>query len=608
MFQEFKDCPVFNYAVDVLSGNEVAGPYVKLACQRHIDDLQREDIYFDTEARDKIYRWFEKILKLSSGMFEGKPFNLLYWQKFVLGSIFGWKRKDTGFRRFTTAYIEIAKGSGKSPLVAGVGLYMICAEKEPRAEGYVLARSAEQARVTFDEMVNLIEQDDVLMKMFTIIGGNSPYLIKHNRTSSSIRKIASDSRGKGKSGPKPNIIICDEYHEHDKPDMYITMTMGTKQRREPLSFIITNSGHSKTSPCGQEHARAVKILKKEVEDDYYFAYVCALDKGDKKQGIKPDDPWTDKSCWKKANPGLPEVPGEGYIYREMSKAKGSISARAFVERWLFCIWTDSESPWLTRAAWEAVQVKEYPQELLLNPKAYELYIGLDLSLKNDLTAGGMVWELMPQNGHERYFCDCKIWTPKDTANDRGLLDFAPYTQWGEDGTIELIPGKTMDFFHVAKWIGEMDSTYNLQGIAYDPQRMDQLEKELEEANIRTTRFIGGEGLLLCPHPQGFKAGTERHSIKAPKKKDDKYPLYMPRSIDAIETNILRESCEILENKCLEWATMGAVVVNDGSSNRRLMKDKSESRIDPLVALTMAFGFAEAVGKKRKEAELSDFVV
>ena len=111
------------------------------------------------------------------------------------------------------------------------------------------------------------------------------------------------------------------------------------------------------------------------------------------------------------------------------------------------------------------------------------------------------------------------------------------------------------------------------GIAYDPQRMDLLERELEDMGIKTTRIIGHPGLLLCPHPQGFKAGTEKYSGKDPKKKDDKVPLYMPRSIDAMETNVLRESCSIMDNDCLKWAVLGAIVIRDGHDNRKLTKSK-----------------------------------
>lgn len=32
---------VTQYALDVLEGREIAGKYVKLACQRHLDDLEK---------------------------------------------------------------------------------------------------------------------------------------------------------------------------------------------------------------------------------------------------------------------------------------------------------------------------------------------------------------------------------------------------------------------------------------------------------------------------------------------------------------------------------------------------------------------------------------
>jgi phage terminase large subunit-like protein len=71
--------------------------------------------------RRSAHRLFAKVLKLNGGEHEGKPFNLLPWQCFIVGSIFGWKNSD-GYRRFRMVYVESGKGSGKSPLAAGGAL------------------------------------------------------------------------------------------------------------------------------------------------------------------------------------------------------------------------------------------------------------------------------------------------------------------------------------------------------------------------------------------------------------------------------------------------------------------------------------------------------
>src|SRR5262245_9588653 len=133
--------PVTDYARSVASGNVVAGRLVRLACQRHLRDLEEgpaRGLAWDPAAGQRMLDFVGKFLHLAGGEHEGKPFVLQPWQCFVLGCLFGWKGAD-GFRRFRMAFVEIGKGNGKSPMAAAVGLYMLVADSEPRAEVYAAA-------------------------------------------------------------------------------------------------------------------------------------------------------------------------------------------------------------------------------------------------------------------------------------------------------------------------------------------------------------------------------------------------------------------------------------------------------------------------------------
>ena len=116
-------CPVTAYARGVASGRIVAGRLVRLACERHLVDLkmgaERGLIWDGAAARHAID--FFGHLRHSTGEWAGEPFVLQGWQQFVVGSLYGWKRKD-GLRRFRTAYVEVARKNGKSVLLAGTAL------------------------------------------------------------------------------------------------------------------------------------------------------------------------------------------------------------------------------------------------------------------------------------------------------------------------------------------------------------------------------------------------------------------------------------------------------------------------------------------------------
>lgn len=108
--------PVKDYANRVLDGRIVAGPSVRAACARHLRDLDTasaRDLWFDLDAAQHVFDFFQECLVLRDGQFEGKPFILAPSQKFVLGNLFGWKNSD-GSRRFRQSYDEEGKGNGKA--------------------------------------------------------------------------------------------------------------------------------------------------------------------------------------------------------------------------------------------------------------------------------------------------------------------------------------------------------------------------------------------------------------------------------------------------------------------------------------------------------------
>jgi phage terminase large subunit-like protein len=148
-------CPVTAYARGVISGKIIAGRLVKLACERHLADLKlggKRGLVWDGAAARHAIAFFGH-LRHSTGEWAGEPFALQPWQQFVVGSLYGWKRKTRsgqhGLRRFRTAYVEVARKNGKSVLLAGTALYALIADGEPGAHVYSAATTRDQARIVF---------------------------------------------------------------------------------------------------------------------------------------------------------------------------------------------------------------------------------------------------------------------------------------------------------------------------------------------------------------------------------------------------------------------------------------------------------------------------
>ncbi|NBW21270.1 MAG: terminase large subunit, partial [Caulobacteraceae bacterium] len=337
------------YARDVVAGTIPAGPHVRDACHRHLNDLENgaaRGIFWDVAAAQRFWGFCEDLLRLGEGQFEGKPFILEPSQKFITGSLFGWK-KANGKRRFRRAYIEQPKGQGKSPMVGAIGLYGTAADGEAGAQVYAAGATKEQASILFRDAVNMLNKSPALDRAFRRSGGpGREYSLAHLKSGSFFRPVSRETKKTG-SGPRPHFALIDELHEHPDGGVIEILERGFKFREQPLLIMITNSGSDRKSICWQERKHAVAVAAGNVPDDTTFSYVCSLDDG--------DDPFTDPTCWAKVNPLLGVTITEEYLATQVAQAKNIPAKANGIRRLHFCQWTDAESAWISRDAWQSVE-------------------------------------------------------------------------------------------------------------------------------------------------------------------------------------------------------------------------------------------------------------
>ena len=108
------------YARDVISGKIIIGADVVNACQRFLDDLERDDLEFRTEQPDAACAIMEGLLvhrkgeTLDGEPLMGKPFKLEPWEIFATYNLLGFWYKGTNERRFKEAFIMVARKNGKA--------------------------------------------------------------------------------------------------------------------------------------------------------------------------------------------------------------------------------------------------------------------------------------------------------------------------------------------------------------------------------------------------------------------------------------------------------------------------------------------------------------
>lgn len=540
--------PVTTYARRVVEGKIIAGPHVRDACARHLKDLEqapKRGFFFDLEKVKRAIGFFRDVLCLNGGEYEGKPYELLDWQAFIVGSIFGWVDAD-GMRRFRMAYVETGKGSGKSPLAAGVGMYGLLADAEPRAEIYAAATKKDQAMILFRDAVAMRDLSPELVSRLTKSGvGENTWNLAYPARGSFFRPISADD---GQSGPRPHIGLLDEIHEHKTGYVVEMMKAGQKGRRQPLLFGITNSGTDKQSVCWEYHDFGAKVCAGQVQDDSFFAYICALDEG--------DDPFKDERCWHKVNPSLRHgLPSLRYLREQVIQARGMPAKESIVRRLNFCQWVEAESPWISGPAWFANEDKEFDASCLLGRRCWG---GLDLSSTQDLTALALLFEPDGDDPHWRLLPF--FWLPGDGLHDKADRDRVPYIAWRDAGWLEALPGRAINKLAVLARLAEIAALYDLQGVAYDRWRIEDIKMLAEQEGI---------SLPLMPFGQGFKD--------------------MAPAVDEFERRLISGDVRHNGSPVMTWCAANAVVMSDPAGNRKVAKQKATGRVDGIVAAIMATG-------------------
>ncbi|MEB4781415.1 terminase large subunit [Paenibacillus jamilae] len=545
MDQENKYCPVLEYAERVLSGDIPAGEPVRLACQRHLDNLRDSQLnvttfeyYFDDLASQHAIDFFG-YLRHSKGKWARQSFELQPWQKFIVGSIFGWLHKTTQLRRFRTAYEEIPRKNGKSTKVSGIGLYLTLADEEYGAEVYAAATKRDQAKITFDEASRMVKASPDLLQHFRVYKNNLHVI----ETGSKFEPLGADSDSQ--DGLNVHGGLIDEYHAHKTSAMYDVIESGTSAREQPLIYVITTAGINQNGPCYQLRDYAIKVLKGIQPDETFFAYIATID--------DDDDPF-DPEVWMKANPNLGISKSLDYMVKQANKAKQM--ATAYVNFLIKDLnrWTNAAVKWIPLSKWDASAGSIDLEEL----KGRKCYGGLDLSTKLDITAFALIFP--PDTPDGEYIILVYFWIPEEAVQEKEDKDKALYTHWVKQGLVYTTPGNVIDYQFIRKTINDLGKLYKIEQIAYDPWKATQTALELTD-----------DGFTMVELSQTLKNLSE--------------------ATQEFEKLVVSKRLIHGGNEVMRWMVDNTVVRMDENENVAPAKKKSTGRIDGVAAAINALARA-----------------
>lgn len=550
---------LIRYATDCISGKIISCKKHKQACSRFLRDVKREDsgeasFYWDDQEAQKIIKWFS-FLRHSKGVLAGKPIKLTEWQQFHLCQLYGWRRKEDGYKRFKKSFVEVARKNAKSQEEAGVALYEISVQATKNKEVYEYYTAGvkrDQSKIVFEE-AKLMLNGSPLKKKFKLTNN----AITHVKTGSYIKALSKED-GKTGDGTNPAGLIVDEYHQH-KTTEFLDLGLGSNTK-ESLLMIITTAGMDLTYPCyTQEYDYCSKVLDSniDVENDTYLIDIMEID---------PGDDIGDEENWKKANPirmsysaGREKIRGDYEIAKVIPE-----KMIAFLTKMLNVWVQQKENGYMNMEKWKKCEVKNLP----ISIKGKPVYVGFDMSSKIDLTSVAFVIPYRNGNfdkkGRERteYIVLSHSFIPnQEKMMERVFKDKVPYDAWERQGFITMTNSEIVDQNVVMDYVLDFckEKELDIQTLCFDPANASKLMIDLSD-----------EGYIVEEVFQSHKSLNE--------------------STEGFREEVLMGNVCYLYNPVLNYA-MSNAVIKKNNGLIKIDKDATAKKIDPADATLCAYKLA-----------------
>lgn len=459
------------YARQVLAGEVLCGSLHRLSCQRHLDNLKRQNTegfpyYYDEEAAARVVNYAET-LTIAEGT-EAKTVRLIPSQMFDFSMLFGWK-KVNGRRRFRRSYVSMARQNGKTFFNGITGTYIAGFSGYQHGKLFTVATKKRQARLAWEEMAKFVKVDPDLDELFDVKDYKSTII-----ASSTNCTIEALSREAGlDDGFRSIFSSIDELHQHKDNKIYKAIYNGTRSLPETLVSMITTRGDQLNSFCKEMDDYAKKVLKGLTTAEDFFIDIYCLDEG--------DDIW-DENNWVKANPFLCRDPEKVATLRQdaqTARDMGGSELRDFITKCLNMWVKNTDDVFIDPDAWKACGSKRTLADIV-EAGHRDCWVGLDLSSGGDLTTLALEF---PLEG-EKFYVHSHSFMPRGRLEEHMETDLAPYDYWESLGLITVTGGATNymnDYKFIVSYLADLKERFGLNflGIGVDPHNAAGVMQDLE---------------------------------------------------------------------------------------------------------------------------------
>ena len=529
------------YLEKINSGEISACNKIRKLYQREVDWIKNppKDFYFDEAEGARPIEFIERFCKNSKGKWGGQPIELELFQKAKIQLVYGWLEKSTGHRRFREVVDIRARKNGKSTETAAVTLYSLIADGEKGAEIYTCANKLDQAKIVFNEAVNMRAQSPAL-KAVTKKRQSDIYF---SATFSVIKALASDSTTM--DGLNAHFFSQDEFHEASDSKVYDVMVQSQQSREQPLAWLISTNGFKREAFFDDKYDYCSKVALWEpgFEDYRLLPLIYELDSREE---------WTKPENWEKANPGLGSIKSYSTLADNVEKAKRD-------PKFLPTLLTkDFNVPENTNEAWLPYEacVNEKVMAMTYLDKSYAIGF-TDLSSTTDLTCAGVI---IRKPNDENYYVLAQFFLPQsrvDAVEGSGSRE-APYRLWAEQGWLTVCDGAAVDYNQVTKWFTDLVEQHDIRPlwVCYDRALAGYWAPQMEEYGFDMEKIAQGPTTWSYSMKQ-LGALLEEHKV-----------IYQ-------------------NNPIMRWCLLNTAVKStnrDGINTIQPVKSGATRRIDGMVAL------------------------
>mgnify|MGYP001256509409 CR=1 FL=1 len=503
----------------------------------------RDDIYFNDEQIENFVRFSEK------WYFKLEPF-----QKFLTAFVFlHYKEDDTVF--YEQFFWFMARGAGKNGLISALSHYLISPlHGIPRYNISIVANSEKQAKVSFNEVYDVIGQHQVLQDMFY----RTKLEIKSLDTNSILQYHTSNADTK--DGLRDGAVIYDEIHQYENFDVVNVFSSGLGKVPNAREFFIGTDGYVRDGFLDKMKERAMNILEGKDFNDPLFPFICKIDDAN-----EVDDP----EMWEKANPMF-HRPMCAYakqlfkkVYTQYKQLENNPSGREeFMTKRMNYPEVDLEK---SVASWEDILATNRP----IPDLKHRTCVGaVDFASIRDFAAVGLLFKVN----------DDYVWLTHSFVR-KGFLDKVklkpPIKEWEKQGLLTIVDEPVIQVSYIVDWFVKMREKYGLTRIVADTYRLDLIKTALEN--------------------EGFEVVYIRNPKAASAK-------VAPR----IETLFANRQLIFGDNPLMRWYTNNVLVKIDKWGNKSYeKKDEVRRKTDGFMAMVYAFWEADNVLDEEVDFILGD---